>query len=292
MAQTIVGLFDDRDHAQHAVRDFLDHKFNSDKISIVTTDSRGEFLRQPVTAPAGNQSGQGAAVGALSGAVVGGIFGLLVGASVLVIPGLGLLAAGPLLVTAAGAGIGLIGGGLLGALIGLGIPKDQVQTYAEAIRRGGCIVAAEVNDSDIARANEIMKKHNAVDIHQRAAYYQAQGFTNYDPNAPAFSEEEAAAERERVRAFEQNNYRVDDAALQNRFQTAPPANLSYEQWEPAYRFGWQMGQSPQYTDFARSEGPLRDMWEQNNPNSYTMYREAIQSGFNDAFARKSSASVM
>jgi hypothetical protein len=298
MGQTVVGLFDDRDHAQKAVRDFIDHKFNSDKVSIVTTDPRGEFVRQPVTAEPGNQSGQGAAVGALSGAVVGGIFGLLVGASVLVIPGLGLLAAGPIVATAAGAGIGLIGGGLLGALIGLGIPKDQVQTYAEAIRRGGCVVAVEVADSDVARANEIMKKHNAVDVHQRSMYYQAQGFKEYDPNARPFTEEEAAAERERVRAYEQSNQPiltspppVDDATLRARFADNTSKNLTYNQWEPAYRFGWQTAQNPQMADFTRSEDQLRQMWEESNPGSYQMYRDAIYSGYSDAFSRRSGAKL-
>ena len=303
MAQTVVGLFDDRGDAQSAVKDFLADKFAADKVSIITTDTRGEFVQQPIQAEPGNKAGVGAATGLLSGAIVGGIFGLLVGVGVLLIPGVGILAAGPVAMTLAGAGIGAVGGGLLGALIGLGIPQEHVSTYAEAIRRGGCLVAVEVNDANIATANEIMKKHGAIDIHQRAAYYQSQGFTQYNPNAPAFTPEQIAEDRSRIQAFNQTTpagavpppafVNVDDNAIRTRYNGLQSAKgLTYQQWEPAYRFGWQLAQNPQYQSFSTNEPQIRQIWEQSNPNTYDIYRDAIYAGFDDAFARRSGPKMM
>jgi uncharacterized membrane protein len=307
MAQTVVGLFDDRDEAQRAVRDLLDHAFPTEKISIITTDPDGEFIRQPVTADPGNKSNQGVAVGAASGAVVGGIFGLLVGAGILLFPPLGVIAAGPVVATLAGAGVGALGGGILGGLIGLGIPKDQVQTYAEAIRRGGVVVAVQVNEADMTRANEIMKKHNAVDISQRAAYYQSQGFTQYDPNERPYTPAEIAAERERVRSqYSSMNApvvgsrapqvatttMVEDTVVRNRYDQSGNQGLAYQQWEPAYRYGWQLAQNPQFQGFSQGEPTIRQMWEQSNPGTYQLYRDAIHSGFEDAFARRTGPKMM
>jgi len=281
--------------AQGAVKDFLNHRFPPDKVSIITTDSRGEFMRQPVQSEPGNNAGTGAATGAVSGAVVGGIFGLLVGVGVLLIPGVGLFAAGPVVAALAGAGVGAVGGGILGALIGLGIPKDQVATYAEAIRRGGCLVAVEVNELDLSRANDILKGHHAVDVHQRSAYYHSQGFTNYDPSAPAYTPDQITEERARLRAMNTNappvSYPSDVA--QTRYNAIPSNHgLTYQQWEPAYQFGWQLAQNPQFTSYTQSENTFRQMWEQSNPGTYATYRDAISAGYNDAFARRSGATVL
>ena len=309
MAQTVVGLFDDRDHAQHAVSDFLANDFAADRVSIITTDTRGEFVQQPITAEPGNKAGVGAATGLISGAIVGGIFGLLVGVGVLLIPGIGVLAAGPVATALAGAGIGAVGGGLLGALIGLGIPESQVSTYAEAIRRGGCLVAVEVNDADVAKANDIMKHHDAVDIHQRAAYYQSQGFTKYDPSAPAYTPEQIQEDRARRQAFYNANQQtvnavpptvgvnygsLGDETIRSRYNSVPSQtrSLTYQQWEPAYRFGWQLGQSNQYGTFSQSENMIRQSWEQSNPGTYDLYRDAIYAGFDDAYARRSGPKMM
>jgi len=299
MAQTVVGLFDNRGDAQDAVKDFLDSKFGADKVSIITTDSHGEFVQQPIEAEPGNKAGAGAATGLVSGAVVGGIFGLLVGTGVLLIPGIGFLAAGPVALALAGAGIGAVGGGILGALIGLGIPEDQASTYAEAIRRGGCLVAVEVDDANIARANEIMKDNGAVDIHQRAAYYQSQGFTKFDPNAPAYTQQQIADDRARMQAYNQSVAgsvppQLSEDIVRTRYNSMMnmSPSMTYQQWEPAYRFGWQLAQNPQYQNFDGNEGMIRQMWEQSNPNTYQMYREAIRSGFDDAYARRSGPKMM
>ena len=54
----------------------------------------------------------------------------------LVIPGLGLIIAGPLAAGLAGAGAGGITGGLIGALVGSGIPEDRAKIYEDGKLNG------------------------------------------------------------------------------------------------------------------------------------------------------------
>src|SRR5258708_2389489 len=111
MPQTVVGLFDDKDNAEGAVKEFLDSNFPADKISILKSDPYGEFVRHKVDVDLGTYAAEGAVTGAVSGAVVGGVFGLLVGAGTLFFPPLGMVAVEPVAATLAGAGIGALGGG-------------------------------------------------------------------------------------------------------------------------------------------------------------------------------------
>src|SRR5438132_3951595 len=108
MSQTVVGLFDDKDDAQGAVKDFLDNKFPSDRISIITSDPSGEFSQHKVDTEVGTYAAEGAVTGAISGAVIGGVFGALVGAGTLFFPPLGVVAAGPIAAALAGAGAGAL----------------------------------------------------------------------------------------------------------------------------------------------------------------------------------------
>ena len=310
MPQTVVGLFDDRDAAQAAIKDFLKSDFPSDRISIITSDPKGEFVQQKIDHEGGTKSGEGAMAGAATGAVAGGIFGLLVGVGVLVFPAVGLVAAGPVAAMLAGAGVGALGGGLLGALIGLGIPQDHADTYAEAIRRGGCLVSMEVDEAQVFKANEIMKRHGAVDVHQRAQYFQQQG-ARYDPKARAFTAEEAERERMQWRAYASQKAAADREVIgvpsttgqvaqasQTQGSVSPDQaafsqpGLTYEQWEPAYKFGWLAAQSPNCPSFDQCEANLRMQWEQTNPGTFEMYRPAIASGFDDAYSRRSGARML
>jgi hypothetical protein len=58
----------------------------------------------------------------------------------LVLPGVGLVVAGPLAAALAGAGAGGLTGGLAGALIGWGIPEERANLYESGIREGGTVL--------------------------------------------------------------------------------------------------------------------------------------------------------
>lgn len=195
MATTVVGLFDERDDAQDAVHRLVDLGIPSKDISVVASNAHGVPTSTEVE-ETGTMAEEGATVGATSGLVVGGIVGALAGIGLGFVPFLGFLVAGPLAGALTGAAAGTLTGGLLGGLIGLGIPEEHAHAYAEGIRRGGVLVTAQVDEALVDRTREILDDEGAVNIEERAATYREAGFTQYDPNAPSYTEEEIRIERE------------------------------------------------------------------------------------------------
>jgi uncharacterized protein (TIGR02271 family) len=75
--------------------------------------------------------------------------------------------------------------------------------YAEAVRRGNSVVSVTVPADRIEQATRIMNAAGAVDIDRRVEQYRETGYKQYDENAPAYSYEDAEAERDRLRRSEQ-----------------------------------------------------------------------------------------
>jgi hypothetical protein len=175
--KTVIGLFDRVSEAQSVVRDLIGTGFSRDDIGLIASDATGEWSRYKAAtlegaAPTPEEIGTGVS----TGAVVGGLGGLLVGLTELAIPGIGwVAAAGTLATTLAGAGVGAVVGGLHTAIDKLGVPKEQTGYYAEAVRRGGTLVSVRVPEDRVDEAEEIMKRHHAVDIDERAAEWRAGG---------------------------------------------------------------------------------------------------------------------
>jgi len=169
-------------------------------VSIVANNADNEY-----TTWRDNYSGDydmpAAGTGATTGAAIGGIGGILLGLGLLVIPGLGpLAAAGPLVAGLTGAGVGAATGGLLGALVDIGIPHNEAGYYFEGVRRGGTLVTVQAPDNMVQAVVNALNRNGAVDINQRAAYYQQTGYTGYNANAQPYTAAELQAERERLRA--------------------------------------------------------------------------------------------
>lgn len=107
--------------------------------------------------------------GATTGALFGGAGGLLAGLGLLAIPVLGpVVAAGWLLATATGAGIGAAGGaatgGIIGALKNSGHTDEEARVYSEGVRRGSTLVSAKIPDAMAASAVNMFGRY------QRARY--------------------------------------------------------------------------------------------------------------------------
>jgi hypothetical protein len=153
MATLVSGIFKSRSSAERAVDDLLRAGFSRDDISMMMTDAtRGrEFGVQMAT-----KAPEGAAAGATVGGVLGGVAAGLVALGTIVVPGLGLLAAGPIVAVLAGVGAGAAAGGVTGALIGMGIPEHEAKFYNEAIEHGGILVGVYVHDDRKATARKIL----------------------------------------------------------------------------------------------------------------------------------------
>ncbi|WFU11603.1 hypothetical protein QA646_24755 (plasmid) [Rhizobium sp. CB3090] len=199
--RTITGLYDNYDDAHSAVKALEEAGIPSDDISIVTNKASGIDVEGQ-----GSRAAEGAGTGAGLGAVAGGAGGLLAGLGMLAIPGVGpVVAGGWLVATAAGAAAGAVAGGAVGGIVGAmireGVPEEDANFYAEGVRRGGSLVAAKVEDARVFEAQAILTNMRPVDMVSRRASYVEQGWNRFDETADPYTDDEIAAERERLRRY-------------------------------------------------------------------------------------------
>jgi len=128
-----------------------EHGYEADDIDVLMSDETrkrhfgdvkpGEEFTGGTKAAEG--AGKGGAIGGGIGAALAAIFA--VGTSI-VVPGLGLVVAGPIAAALAGAGAGSVTGGIIGALVGAGIPEDRAKVYESGINQGGVVVGTRARD--------------------------------------------------------------------------------------------------------------------------------------------------
>ena len=147
----VTGLFHDRDTAEQAYQSVTERGYDKGDVNLAMSDAtRKKYFSGGKETELGNKAGEGAGVGGAIGGTIGAIAAAIaaVGTS-LVIPGLGLVIAGPVAAALAGAGAGGVTGGLVGALIGWGIPEERVKHYEAGIKEGGILMGVKPkNEAD------------------------------------------------------------------------------------------------------------------------------------------------
>ena len=154
MANVITGLFDNETAAETAVSQLKSLGYSSNEITVVMKDrGAAEELARDTGSRTMADVGAGAAIGGTLGAVLAGL--LAVGS--VTIPGVGLVAAGPLAAMLAGAGAGGLAGSLVGWLTSLGIPDDVAPYYEHGLNSGGVVVACAAHSGDEARVQQVLQ---------------------------------------------------------------------------------------------------------------------------------------
>jgi len=149
----VTGVFHGRESAERAYQDLSDRGYTRDEINVVMSEDtrKTHFSDKSEESNVGNHAAEGAGIGGLIGGAVGAITGAVaaIGTSLL-IPGLGMVIAGPIAAGLAGAGAGSIAGGLVGALIGWGIPEEHAKQYEDIIQSGGILVGVKARNEEDA----------------------------------------------------------------------------------------------------------------------------------------------
>ena len=144
-------LFSDRASAERGYNMLTERGYGKDDVNLaMSDDTRKTFAASGKETELGNKAAEGAGVGGAIGGTVGAIAAAVaaIGTS-LVLPGLGLVIAGPLAAAVAGAGAGAATGGLVGALVGWNMPEERVKHYEEGIKNGGILMGVKPrNDED------------------------------------------------------------------------------------------------------------------------------------------------
>lgn len=158
MSTTVTGLFNDRDSAERAYRTATEAGYKHSEIDVIMSEETRERYygkHKTLETEVGSKAAEGAAIGGAVGASAGAIAGAIAAAgTVLALPGLGLVIAGPLAAGIAGAGAGGVTAGLVGALIGWGIPEDRLKEYEQGVSDGGILIGVKPRNQDDARRFE------------------------------------------------------------------------------------------------------------------------------------------
>ena len=159
----LVGMFRDKDHAEAAYDELRSRGYTVQDINVVMSSTTRDKYYSSDTNGLGNKALEGTGVGSAVGGVIGAIAGAIVAVGTsLVIPGLGLVIAGPLAAALAGAGAGGITGGVIGALVGLGIPEERAKIYREGIQNGEIIISVKPHsEKDLQELSDRWKEFHA-----------------------------------------------------------------------------------------------------------------------------------
>ena len=160
-ANTVIGLFRDRRDAECAFDAALARGIDASKINLVMSDdtrTRSFPADRPPDSELADKAAKGApdeSGGGVLGGPVGGTVGTIapvvaaVGVATL-LPGLGLVLAGPVAAAVTAAGAVAVAGGLMGAMANWGIPKERIEQFEAGIRDGGILIGVTPRSADEA----------------------------------------------------------------------------------------------------------------------------------------------
>jgi hypothetical protein len=164
----VSAIFRNRLDAEQALDYLHAQGYRDDEINVLMSDK----MDWTAASPEEHRTGAGPHVA--EGAGVGGAIGTAIGAAAagiaaigtsIAIPGLGLLVAGPIAAGLAGAGVGAVTGGTIGALVGLGMDAPNAEAWNEAIRRGAVALGVYPrNKDDVSRLEDKFREFNGESV--------------------------------------------------------------------------------------------------------------------------------
>lgn len=146
----VTGMFRDLEGTENAYNTLREKGYNQEEVHLLMSDDTRKKYYADDDTEIGTKAAEGLGKGSAIGGTVGAIAGAIaaIGTS-LVIPGLGLVVAGPIAAALAGAGAGGLTGGIVGALVGSGIPEERARIYEDGIKNGNVVMGVHPrNDED------------------------------------------------------------------------------------------------------------------------------------------------
>lgn len=174
MKKVIFALFTDIEVADKAINHLHNElDIPNDEISYVYKDKDGDKVSGEADDVTSSTAGEGAASGATTGGVIGAAIGLI-GVAGLLGPLGPIVVAGPLATflgitgaTGAVVGTGVTGaaiGGLVGALINMGVSEPIARNFEERVDAGDVLVSIYTEADDVDKVSDILREFNAEEI--------------------------------------------------------------------------------------------------------------------------------
>ncbi len=122
--------------------------------------------------------------------------GVLTTLGLLVLPGIGLLAAGGWLPSGIVAR-GTTGDAILETLVAAGHSAQEAEILAEALHRGATLVGIRCNSTIVEGVEALLADRGGVTAEVRGRAYAENGWTGFNPEAAPYTSEEVYCERQR-----------------------------------------------------------------------------------------------
>jgi hypothetical protein len=166
----VSATFEDRDAAEQAFKSLENKGYTKDDINLIMNkDTRKRYFDndEDNDSKLGSKAMEGAGKGSAIGGSVGAVAGVIAALGTnLIIPGLGLVIAGPIAAGLAGAGAGGLTGGLIGALVGSGIPEEHAKQYETRVKEGRIVMSVKArSEEDAEDIEESWRSYGAADIY-------------------------------------------------------------------------------------------------------------------------------
>jgi len=158
---SVAGVFNNKMQADKAFAELLDAGFNKEDISLLISDNAHKSMFSPSVDDQGERATRGGAAGALWGGALGVLIAGLTAVGSIVVPGIGLLASGPIVAIFSGAGAGAAIGGLSGALISAGFAVDDANRYEAEVKSGKAVLIIHTDSDNESKARRILSDMDA-----------------------------------------------------------------------------------------------------------------------------------
>jgi hypothetical protein len=203
------------------------------------------------------------------------------------------------------------GDSLLAALIEEGVPASTASAYCEGVRRGGALVAIRVPDEDLPSALDVLKRHHArinaerkahttggqdeiAGPHREGAEREAGDISMPVMDEDIEEEEEIRVESEIVEPSggerTAHEFEEREASFREHFRQMGPTGGTYEQYSPAYRYGYSLRHRVgDKSEWSAIEPHAKSEWEAHNPNTWERFKMAVRHAWEKATKKQSTS---
>jgi hypothetical protein len=156
--QMVTGLFYDRDSAERAYRSIVSRGYDKDEINLAMADETRKVLfpENGLVTELGEKAAQegvdlGNPKGGTLATLTTAVSAIGAAGALLLLPGVGVVFAGPVAAALAGAAAAGVAGGLISALQHWGIPASRMDEYHAGIENGGVLMGVKPHSREDAR---------------------------------------------------------------------------------------------------------------------------------------------
>lgn len=150
----LTAIFDDAVTAGRAIDRLEDADVAPRAITLLMAEDQRKGFERPID-QAADPAAQETVRGAKVGSVVGGTLAVLAAAAVS-LTGVGFVVAGPLTALVVAGAAGATAGGLLGALVGLGVRGDIARVYERRLADGAILVGVTTSEERCAELETLL----------------------------------------------------------------------------------------------------------------------------------------